>query len=199
MQKLNSALSTKLAVRRAVLKQLPAPIVMETHGGNGEVFKRLYSHYSFGVVMEKEKRRAAHLTRQRPGWAVYCVDSLKALQGGVLENIPFTLYDIDPFGDPWPHVDAILDRPKHPGEFWFVVNDGLRKKAQLAGAWDCASLQLAVQHFGNGRMPRDYGESCHWLMQQKAEARGFSLLRFYFTYAGYQDAMTHYYAQIKTG
>lgn len=76
----NSTGKQKIALRRLMLKQMTAePVVMETHGGVGQVWASVYAHISQGVVFEKNEEKAAHLARQRPTWAVYEADCIKAL------------------------------------------------------------------------------------------------------------------------
>src|SRR5678815_1224206 len=86
MQKDNTSLAGKVAIRRSLLGQLAqlgqAPIVLETHGGIGAIYRRCYSMVPSGVVFEKDPRKAEILAGQRPTWAVYESDCEKAIAAG---------------------------------------------------------------------------------------------------------------------
>ena len=100
------------------------PVVLETHGGNGEIFSRCYSHLESGVVFEKDLVKVALLGKQRPTWAVYEADCIGALAAGVGSHLPVNFLDLDPYGDPWPVIDAFFEGRKDlPSSLAIVVNE----------------------------------------------------------------------------
>lgn len=191
----NSTFREKAALRKVMLRQLgKQPVVMETHGGMGQVWAACYASLPEGVVFEKDEGRAAHLARQRPTWAVYEADCVEALEGGAGAHLTVDVLDVDPYGEPWPTLRAFFesDRPKAP-RLWVVVNDGLRQKVKLGGAWSVGSLASIVERFGNDLHGR-YLEVCEVMVGEIAAQAGYSLDRFTGYYCGYLSQMTHYLA-----
>ena len=75
----NATILLKVNLRRAALRALPVqPIVMETNGGAGEIWKACYADVcQTGVVIEKDIEKCNTLAVQRPNWAVYRGDCNK--------------------------------------------------------------------------------------------------------------------------
>lgn len=192
MKKDNSTSSSKIKFRRLALELQPSPVVLETHGGYGRMYSACYGQISQGVVFESDDRKAGALAQQRPTWAVYQADSEMALRSGAGAHLPVNLVDIDPYGDPWPFIDAFLEskRPK-VDTLCIVVNDGLRQTIQMGGAWHVGTLKAIVLEWGNALYDR-YLEVCRELMKQKAAANGYHLQRFWGRYVN--PRMTHYLA-----
>lgn len=196
MQRDNTTLRQKVALRRRVLAEIPEPVVLETHAGQGLIYRACYAMLPRGVALDKDERRAELLAAQRPTWAVYCADAQTALEGGVGAHLPINLVDLDPFGEPWPTIRAFFgsERPRSD-RLWLVVNDGLRQKVQLGGAWRVASLQAAVARHGNNLWDR-YLEVCRELVEQEAGQAGYRLAGFDGYYCGTRQHMTHYAAAL---
>lgn len=170
-----------------------ALVILETHAGRGVLYRRLYQD-ARGMALEKDKLKCAALVRQRPHWPVYQCDSETAIKGGIGMDMPFSFIDIDPYRDPWPTVRALLESDrKRPRCFTIAVNDGLRQKVRMNGAWSTRSLQVAVEQFG-ADLHDVYLEVCRWMLQQIAEAAGCRLKEFRGFYGGHAKQMTHYYA-----
>jgi len=184
MQKDNSTFRQKAALRRALLREVTEPVVMETHGGIGALYRACYSRVTRGVVFEKDERKSSLLASQRPTWAVYEADSERALQVGAGAHLTVNVLDLDPYGEPWPCVKAFFtsERPFAP-RMWVVVNDGLRQKLRVGGAWSVESLRAAVARFGND-LHGDYLAVCRWLLAEHAKAAGYTLRRFNGYYCG---------------
>lgn len=200
MQKDNSTFNQKAALRRMVLRELAAPpVVMETHGGAGALYRACYSQISRGVVFEKDPAKCDLLARQRPGWAVYETNVEGALAAGAGAHLEINVLDLDPYGEPWPALRAFMEseRPR-AARLWLVVNDGLRQKVRMGGAWSCASLQPAVARFGNN-LHDCYLDVCRWMIAETTEAVGYALRRFQGYYTGHGDQMTHYAALLEQG
>ena len=193
----NSTFAQKLALRRLMLGQIEhPPVVMETHGGLGQLWAKVYAGLPTGIVFEKDSDRATFLARQRHTWAVYEGDCVEALAAGAGAHLEINVLDLDPYGEPWPAFDAFMtsERPR-PSEMWVVVNDGLRGNLRLTGAWNVESMQAAVLEFGN-RIQGQYLEVCRWMIQEKAAQAGYSLDRFAGYYCGIRGNNTHYLARL---
>lgn len=196
MQKDNSTLRQKIALRQAVLREIEAPVLMETHGGYGRIFTRCYRGIDAGCVLEKDSNKAKFLAQQRPTWAVYEGDAAALLSIGAGAHLRINLLDVDPYGDPFPTIHAFLMSQRPPVDsLWIVVNDGLRQKTKMGGAWSVETLKPAVAEFGNDLYPC-YLDVCRWLLHKEAEQAQANLLRFSGYYCGYQKQMTHYAAML---
>lgn len=195
-QKDNSTLNLKASLRHNLLREIDNPVVLETHGGYGYLYERCYRGVSDGVVFEKDAKKAAFLARQRPEWAVYECDCEMALRAGVGRHLPINVVDLDPYGEPWPVLDAFLagHGDRLPARWGLVVNDGLRQKVSINGGWDVSSLQDAVAHWGAASMFRSYLDVCRWLVEKKAATVGFTVARWAGYYCGAHQGMTHYAA-----
>ena len=195
IQKDNSTYRLKVKLRKNALGFLDAPVVMETHGGYGAVFQECYSRLPNGVVFEKDPIKADALSRQRLTWAVYECDCVGAIRAGVGAHLPVDFYDVDPYGSPWPVIDAILSVKRDwPRRIVFAVNDGLRQKVKMNGGWDVESLQDAVARYGASKMYARYLEVCREMLAEKVSQCGYTLTHWGGYYCGYADQMTHYAA-----
>jgi len=179
-----------------MLRQMSEPpVILETHGGIGRLWAACYAGVEAGVVFEKDEDMAAHLARQRPTWAVYEADCVGALVGGAGAHLTVNVLDLDPWGEPWPAIQAFFesDRPR-AARLWVVVNDGLRDCIKTGRAWRVESLQGMVQRYGNDLFAR-YLDVCRELLTQKAAQAGYSLDRFAGYHCGAGGIITHYLAQ----
>lgn len=189
----NTTLRYKVSLRMKLLEHIENPVVMETHGGFGDVYRRCYSGIDVGIVLEKDPRKASALARQRPSWMVYECDSLIAIQGGVANLIPINFLDVDPYGDPWNILDGFFDTiESKPDKMAVAVNDGLRQKLKRNGGWSVGSMQDMVQKYGNAELYRNYDKICMELMNEKAAKAGMTIDRWWCYFCGYANQMTHY-------
>lgn len=188
----NSTGRSKVSLRLRLLKEIDQPVVMETHGGWGRVYLDCYQGAG-GVVFEKDPSKAEYLAKQRPGWAVYECDCIRALQAGVGAHLLVNFLDIDPYGDPWPVLAAFFEsRRPRPSRLAVAVNDGLRQKIKTGGGWDMGSMQAAVARHGAARMFARYAEVCAELMEEQAGKAGYRLRQWVAYYTGHAQQMTHY-------
>lgn len=128
----HSTLWSKVLLRRTLLQTVREPVVLETHGGTGRLYQRCYSDVPEGIAFERDRRRAQLLARQRPTWAVYHADCVRALAAGVGAHLLVNVLDCDPWGDPWPALRAFFtSRRPRAQELLVVVQDGLRQKVQM--------------------------------------------------------------------
>lgn len=196
MQKDNSTIKHKALLRRNLLAEIADPVVMETHGGAGMLFLRCYSHIRHGVVFETKPDKTAILARQRPSWSVYECDCVTALKAGAGAHLPVNFFDLDPYGEPWPVLDAIFESERPwPVRIGIVVNDGMRQKLRI-GAWDVGSMAGMVAKYGN-KLDGIYLDVCRELLSDKAAQRGYRLIRWAGYYCGHADQMTHYAAVLE--
>lgn len=193
----NSTFVEKLNLRWAALRSIAHPVVMETHGGFGKLWQKVYADLPTGIVFEKDGKRAEVLAHQRPTWAVYEADCVAALAAGVGAHLPVNLLDVDPYGSPWDTIEAFLmsDRPK-PKLLHIVINDGQRQNVQVTGGWSNSSLQSLIDRFGNG-LYANYLDACQILMDEKATEAGYHLDRWHGYYCGKSKQMTHYWAVLE--
>jgi len=197
IKKDNTTYLKKVHLRRSALSTVEDPIVMETNGGEGKIFERVYSHIISGVVFEKDPRKSTILGKQRPTWSVFECDCVGALSSNVGNHLDVNFLDIDPYGDPWKIVSAFLESDRNlPKILNIVVNDGLRQKAQLGGAWKASSLTSVVERFGNNIYGK-YLDVCQFIMNEKASQHSYRMTRWHGYYCGYGNNMTHYWAVLE--
>lgn len=192
----NSTLVSKLALRQQALACCEDRVpVLETHGGFGRLYERLYDR-NLGVVIEKDARKAEHLAGQRPFWRVYQGDAVRALAGGLAADVPFGLIDVDPYGSPFPVLEAIFEHPRRlQDRVELVVNDGLRQKVKLGGAWSVEALRPAVRRHGNNVYPI-YAEVALETLEEIVAAAGYQVCAWTSRYTGHNNDMTHYWARL---
>ena len=197
MQKENTTLARKVALRRQLLDGFDSPIVMETHGGYGKVYKDCYADIEDGVVFEKRPEKAEVLARQRPTWSVYQSDCIKAISAGAGAHLDVSFLDVDPHGEAWPVLDAFFgsERP-WPKELRIVVNDGLRARAKIGSIADVESMADVLPVFGP-KIHDNYLEVCQWLLEKKASQRGYTLALWNGYYCGHASLMTHFGAVLR--
>jgi hypothetical protein len=177
-------------------KRLPESIsVLETHGGYGDVYKRVYTDVNDGIVLDTDLGKCEVLARQRPSWSVYQARAEWALSQGAGAHLAVDLLDVDPYGEPWPTIEAFFssDRPR-PKQLAIAVNDGLRQKLRLQGGWNVRSLRQAVERWGNAALHEDYLEVAKWKLEQLALLARYRLTHWTGYYCGFNDDMTHYAA-----
>lgn len=200
IQKDNSTFKQKVALRKLMLDQIgETPVILESHGGMGQVWAAVYASVEQGAVFEKDEDKAGMLARQRPTWAVYEADCIQSLLGGAGDHLTVNVVDLDPYGEPWPAIDAFFasSRPR-VDRLWVVVNDGLRQSVRMGTAWTVESLAPAVQMFGN-RLRNRYLDVCKWMLKEKAAVADYRLDRFAGYYCGHGKQMTHYLALLVRG
>jgi hypothetical protein len=169
------------------------PFVLETHGGRGEIWKRLYSGFR-GAVIEKDPERVEFLARQRPTWAVYEGKAEAMVGAGLFRRFQVDVLDVDPYGEPWPVIEGFFrtKQRKLAPRMVMAVNDGLRQNARVKGAWKVGSTKAAAKKYGNDKVRENYLEICREKVCEIAGAAGYSLAWWHGYYTGNLDDMTHY-------
>ena len=195
MKKDNSTLSLKVKLRRSLLSEIENPVILETHGGYGAIFDACYSRVATGVVFETDEKKTCALVKQRPTWAVYESDCVGPISAGLAADVPVTLLDCDPYGEPWPVIDAFFESKRDfQPRMGVAVNDGLRQKCKLQAGWKVKSLAGIVEKFGNVALYDNYLQFCRILIEEKAAKAGYALRRWTGYHCGHNQAMTHYAA-----
>lgn len=164
---------------------------LETHGGYGEVWKRVYSGIPRGVVIEKAAEKTAVLARQRPGWIVFEGRAEQVIGSGVLRGLGVDFIDCDPYGSPWGVLTAALGSIDGP-LIGVVVNDGMRQRLRIKQGWTSKALAEEVLRYGNERLFADYLEVCREKLGGLLAAAGFDLAWWAGYYTGHNHDMTHY-------
>jgi hypothetical protein len=185
----------RLSLRSAVEKYtLTPPSVVETHGGFGRLFQRVYADRGTGVVFETDEGKAGALALQRPGWSVYASAAEDALARGVGYHFLPNLFDLDPYGSPWEAFAAICAHAAKwaRGPVGFVVNDGLRPNLQKNQSWRVKALADALAEFGNAGLYRKYLTVCRWQVERAADRIGRRLTEWTGYYCGSNSRMSHY-------
>lgn len=154
----NLTLSAKVMLRQTALRLLgEPPVILETHGGRGDIWSNVYRDFPAGVVFEKDSDKADELAVQRPDWAVYESDVEIALAAGAARLWTFNYLDADPYGAAWPALRAFFGsaRPFAP-RMVVVINDGLRFTACGGAAWRNEILAPFAARYGNHNIWRVY-------------------------------------------
>lgn len=158
----------------------------------------MYSELPHGVVFEVNAEKAEALARQRPSWTVYEADATLTLAAGAGAHLACNLIDIDPYGEPWPTLEAYFSSTRpFPPQLAIAVNDGMRTKLRLGGGYEIKSLLPAVREFGNSVMYVEYIRVARWNLTRLAAEAGYGLTDWTGYYCGRNGAMTHYAAVLE--
>jgi len=178
-----------------LLSEIENPVVLVSHGGYGAIFDACYFKVEEGIVFEKDSKKTAVLVKQRPTWAVYESDCVSGIAAGLGKELPITILDCDPYGEPWPVIDAVFqsEREFQP-RMGIVVNDGLKQKLKTQTAWNVRSMEGLVSRYGNAAIFSNYLQFCQLLIEEKAAKVGYTLRRWTGYYCGSHKDLTHYAA-----
>ena len=187
----------KLLLRRKVLATYTGapPVVIETNGGFGELYRACYSKFE-GCVFERKREKTQHLAKQRPTWAVYRGDNVKSIAAGLGSHLDCTLLDVDPYGDPWPIIDAWFSSQRSRPDLWMLVTDGMRQALGMNIGWQTGSLSKMAEKYGNDALHENYLAICREMLAEKAAKVGYELTKWTGYYCGKSLAMTHYAAYL---
>lgn len=191
-QKDNTVLASKVRYRRAMLAEVEEPVVYEAHGGRGVVWSYCYRGMP-GVVTETSPAKTAILAKQRPTWAVYECPAEVALSAGFIGLFGVNVVDLDPYGSPWPCIEALM-AGQMPDRLALIVHDRMGQKLSLKGAWQVGALAAAVERHGNEWVCANYLAVCEEILAEKAAQAGYDLGRFVGEYCGKMRQQTNYAA-----
>jgi hypothetical protein len=189
----NSTFARKVSLRMSLLKQIQDPVIMETHGGEGHIFLSIYSDIQHGVVFEKDHEKSVLLAHQRHTWAVYEGDSAILLAGGAGKHLEVNFLDVDPYGDPWPAINAFFGSARpFPPTLAVAVNDGLMKKLKMQGGWAVQSLRPMIERYGNANLYKIYLDVAREFLIEKAVEADYKLDSWTAYLCGHMRSMAHY-------
>ena len=193
----NKTFLEKSHLRRLMIQKVENPVILETHGGRGELFRRCYPHVATGVVFEKDAMKAEVLVRQRPNWAVYESDCVWALKSGVGSHLTANFIDCDPYGQAWQVLQAFFesDRPR-ADRVVLVVHDGIRNRIGRYGASDIALFQDVVSKIGETHLYRNYIEVCEDMLIEMVDPVGYDVEAFGGFYSKKDKNQTHFFAEL---
>lgn len=184
-------------MRISLRKRLGAePVILETRGGAGEIFRRVYADVGRGAVLDGDVGHCEALARDRPSWAVYETKQPEAAIGeGLARELPITLLDVDAIGEPWPVLEAFFSSERvRLHELAIAVSDGLRQKIRLSGGWQVHSMRRAVEIWGNAGVHESYLDVCRWKLEQLAARQRYTITGWTGYHCGPNDDFTHYAA-----
>jgi hypothetical protein len=204
----NSTLTDKVKLRARMLAEVRVrgitPVILETYGGKGDLFRRVYPDIRLGTVFERDPEKIDRLCWQRPTWAIYQGDSPSLLLAGIGGHQTANIVDVDPYGHPWDAINALFQSMSEglrpiPDVFWLVVNDGarqyLRRKANAI--WETKWLPAdVVDKYGNS-LELNYLEVVRILLDRLAASTGYEVAGFEGYYCGHVLQNTHYLARFE--
>jgi len=194
----NKGIIQKVRLRQLVLNEIQNPVVMETNAGFGHIFTECYQGIPVGVAFETDMEKCNALVMQRPSWAVYQNRCEPALESGCGFHVPVNFVDVDPYGDPWPIIDALLcNASKLPDRWGLAVNDGLKRYLMMGRGWKSASVGQWVAKVGNDHAHGQYLEIVRVMLTEKLAALGMEIKLWNIHSAGHGGQMTHYGAVIE--
>lgn len=196
----NRTYSQKVMLRQTALKLVDGvPVIMETHGGRGDVFSAVYTHVEQGVVFEIDPEKASRLATQRPTWAVYEGDCVTALAHGAGSHLEVNYLDADPYGSCWPTLRAFFSS-KRPfaKRLVVVVNDGLRHASRGGSGWAKDDLAQMAERYGNHRLWELYPTRIvRELLEEAIEPAGYNVTFFEEYPTGVELKMVHFLAVLE--
>lgn len=174
------------------------PYPLETHAGNGKLWEAVYADLDHGIALEIDNAKCERLANQRPNWCVLQCDAIDALMAGAGSHAPVNLLDIDPYGDPWPVIEAFFgsERP-FPDPMVVVVNDGLRQKLKLGDGGAVKSMRAAAAEIGSAKLSERYLDVCRWNLARIVRRRGYEIAEWTAYHCGKSNGMTHYAAVLR--
>ncbi len=196
----NSTLPRKVMLRQqmlAFLRRMPdagPPVVLEAYGGYGAIWQRCYRDLPQGCVFEQQRHKGDVLCAQRPTWAVYVGDCAPALHAGAGAHLPVNVLDLDPYGDPWPALDAFCtsERPRPP-VLAIAVHDGLLQYIRRFNGGAHSSLAAWVPRYGAEGLADHYLEACQEQLRTTVAQAGYRLSHWAGMY-GRRTTTAHYLA-----
>lgn len=199
MKKDNSTFARKVAIRQNLLAEIADPVVLETHAGAGVLWARCYTHCT-GIAFEIDATKARALAIQRPTWAVYQANSAQAIKAGAGSHLIVNFLDCDPYGSPWPTINAFFSSERKLAPVMgVVVNDGLRLRSKRGGLWVVDGMGEAVAKYGNDGCYEHYLEIAREMLVAATAQVGYTLRRWAGYYCGHAGQMTHYAAVLERG
>ena len=195
----NKTFLEKSRLRKQMLAKLDVPpVILETHGGKGDLFRRCYADVETGLVFETDPAKAEKLVHQRPNWAVYETDCVWGLQNGVGGHLQVNFIDADPYGQAWHVLQAFFDSQRPRAEqVIVVVHDGVRKSLGRFGSLNMEIFAPIVEQIGELELHRKYLEVCEELLEDMASTAGYVVAGFGGFYSKRDKDQTHFFAELR--
>ena len=195
----NKTFLEKSRLRKQMLAKLDVPpVILETHGGKGDLFRRCYADVETGLVFETDPTKAEKLVHQRPNWAVYETDCVWGLANGVGGHLAVNFIDADPYGQAWHVLQAFFDSQRPRAEqVVLVVHDGVRKSLGRFGSLNMDIFAPIVEQRGELYLYRKYLECCEELLEDMASEAGYVVAGFGGFYSRRDKDQTHFFAELR--
>ena len=194
----NKTFLEKSRLRKQMLSKLDAPpVILETHGGKGDLYRRCYADVQTGLVFETDPSKAEKLVYQRPNWAVYETDCVWGLENGVGSHLAVNFIDADPYGQAWYVLQAFFDSERPRAEqVILVVHDGVRGSLGRYGSLNMPIFAPIVEQIGELNLYRKYLEVCEQLLDDMVSAAGYAVAGFGGFHSKRDKDQTHFFAEL---
>ena len=195
----NKTFLEKSRLRKQMLSKLDdTPVILETHGGKGDLYRRCYADVEKGLVFETDPTKAEKLVHQRPNWAVYETDCVWGLANGVGGHLAVNFIDADPYGQAWHVLGAFFssERPRAE-QVILVVHDGVRSSLQRFGSLNMDIFAPIVEQIGELQLYRKYLEVCEQLLDDMASEASYAVAGFGGFYSKRDKDQTHFFAELR--
>ena len=174
-----------------------APVILETHGGTGQLFSRCYPHVEHGIVFETDSQKAETLVQQRPNWTVCETDCVWALGQGVGSHLRINFIDTDPYGQAWHVLQAFFGSEReHADRVILVAHDGIKTRIQKYGCHDVSVFHKVIEEIGNRQLYLNYLDVCHELLIETVNKAGYEVEGFGGFYSKHDADQTHFFAEL---
>ena len=194
----NQTFLEKSRLRKKLLRLAPQPpVILETHGGEGELYRACYTDVSEGVVFETDPAKAEVLVHQRPTWTVCQSDCVLGIASGVGDHLQINFIDADPYGAAWDVLEAFFasDRP-FVEKMMLCVHDGLKGGLSRWGGKNYPYLHPILDKIGEADAHKHYLEICRYLLPSIVGKAGYEVKRFGGFYSLANQNQTHFFAEI---
>ncbi len=105
---------------------------MEGFAGPGRLWRSCWLGFR-GLTIDLDLDKATKAAEERPGWTVYCGDTLKCLAEGIGASTRFDVVDLDCFGSPWSFLEAWMKSKRlRAPETYIVLTDGYMSRRSLS-------------------------------------------------------------------
>ena len=194
----NNTLTDKIHLRKKMLAQLgEPPVILETHGGTGQLFSRCYPHTRHGIVFETDPKKTETLVRQRPNWTVCETDCVWALGQGVGNHLRINFIDADPYGQAWQVLQAFFGSEReHADRVILVAHDGIKTRLKKYGCHDLPVFNRVIEEIGNAQLYANYLEVCHEMLIETVAVAGYEVEGFGGFYSLRNVDQTHFFAEL---
>ena len=122
MAKFSTGLSSKIRIRKDMIKEIENKIVLDCFAGLGDIYKQCYANCEYtGLDRRIISKYHENLIE---------IDNIKFLRSENLDK--FTIFDLDAFGTPWHQFGIILHRRTSEQAFLIFCTDGILLKAKFS-------------------------------------------------------------------